>query len=91
MDTNDNTNHQTPNVNINLSNNTSVVSIKKKKVALLLCIFGGFLGLHQFYIGKTGKGILYMFTGGLFTLGWMFDIVQALTGSFRDANGHYLS
>lgn len=33
---------------------------------LLLCLFTGGIGGHNFYVGKTGKGILYLFTVRLF-------------------------
>lgn len=62
-------------------------SDKSKKVALLLCIFLGYFGVHQFYVGKIGKGLLYLFTGGLFGIGWIVDIVKILMGSFRDNVG----
>ena len=35
-------------------------------IALLLCIFVGGAGIHRFYAGKIGTGVLYLFTGGLF-------------------------
>jgi TM2 domain-containing membrane protein YozV len=35
--------------------------------------FFGVLGLHRFYLGKTGSGILYLFTGGLFGIGAFVD------------------
>lgn len=59
---------------------------KSKYIALLLCIFLGYFGAHQFYVGKTGMGILYLFTMGLFGIGWIVDIIKILTGSFRDSN-----
>jgi TM2 domain-containing membrane protein YozV len=59
-------------------------SDKKRKVALLLCIFGGILGLHLFYVGRIGKGILYLFTLGLFFIGLFIDFFSILFGSFRD-------
>lgn len=62
-------------------------SDKSKKTALLLCIFLGYFGVHQFYVGKIGKGLLYLFTGGLFGIGWIVDIVKILMGSFRDNVG----
>lgn len=66
---------------------TTVTSDKNKDTALLLCIFGGFFGLHQFYVGKIGKGFIYMFTFGLFMCGWMIDIFRILLGSFCDNTG----
>ena len=35
-------------------------SDKKKVVAALLCFFVGFLGVHRFYVGKVGTGILML-------------------------------
>lgn len=46
---------------------------KNKWVSLLLCIFT--LCGHKFYEGKIGMGILYLFTGGLFGIGWIIDII----------------
>ena len=42
-------------------------------------IFLGVLGGHKFYEGKVGMGILYLFTGGLFCIGWIIDIIVLLT------------
>jgi TM2 domain-containing membrane protein YozV len=64
-----------------------ITSDKKKITALLLCIFLGVFGAHQFYVGKIGKGLLYLFTVGLFGIGWIVDIIKILTGSFRDNVG----
>ena len=50
-----------------------------KWVALLLCIFLGFLGGHKFYEGKAGMGVLYIFTGGLFGVGVIIDLITILT------------
>lgn len=44
-------------------------------VELVLCIFLGSLGVHKFYVGKIGLGILYLFTVGLFGIGWIVDII----------------
>ena len=63
---------------------TPGVSQKKKATALLLCIFLGGLGMHRFYAGKIGTGILYLFTFGLFGIGWFIDLILIATGSFRD-------
>jgi TM2 domain-containing membrane protein YozV len=43
-------------------------------VAYLLWFLLGIIGVHKFYLGKMGWGILYIFTGGLFLIGWLVDI-----------------
>jgi TM2 domain-containing membrane protein YozV len=43
-------------------------------IAWLLLTFLGVLGVHRFYMGKIGTGILYFFTGGLLTIGWAYDL-----------------
>lgn len=50
-----------------------------KTTDLLLCIFLGPLGAHKFYEGKIGTGILYLFTVGLFCVGWISDIIKKLS------------
>ena len=59
------------------------VSRKKRMAALLLCIFLGEFGIHRFYVGKIGTGILYLFTLGLFGVGWIVDIILIAAGAFR--------
>lgn len=70
-----------------MANYTTITSDKSKKTALLCCIFGGFLGIHQFYVGKIGKGILYLCTAGIFCIGWIVDIIKIATGGFLDNAG----
>ncbi len=67
-----------------MSNYVTQTSHKSRKVALLLCVFGGSLGLHYFYVGRYGKGILYFLTLGLFMFGWLHDIFAILAGKFYD-------
>ncbi len=65
-------------------------SDKKRGKALVLCLFGGFFGLHQFYVGKVGKGILYACTMGLFFFGWFFDLIRIINRKFTDNVGNPL-
>ena len=51
---------------------------KNKWVAFLLCLLLGYIGAHKFYEGKTGMGILYFFTVGLFGIGWIVDTILLL-------------
>lgn len=42
-------------------------------VAWLLLTFLGFFGIHRMYMGKWFTGILYLITGGLLGLGYLYD------------------
>ena len=70
-----------------MANYVTNTSDKSKKTALLLCVFGGLIGLHQFYVGKIGKGLLYMCTVGIVGIGWLVDIIKIATGGFKDNAG----
>lgn len=63
-------------------------SPKSRLASLLLCVTLGWCGGHRFYAGKIGTGILYLFTGGLFGIGIIVDLITISTGTFKD--GHYL-
>ncbi|MCI9111151.1 MAG: TM2 domain-containing protein [Eubacterium sp.] len=67
-----------------------VISPKSKAVAALLCFFLGELGIHRFYVGKIGTGILYLCTLGFCGIGVLIDFIMILCGSFKDSTGAFL-
>ena len=72
---------------------------KSKTVAALLCFFLGSLGIHRFYLGKIGTGILQIvllvlgsillvfgigaFIYGILGLWVLIDFILILTGSLK--------
>lgn len=75
-------NNNNTNTNTNTINHTAPVAVglrpRNKWVAFLLCLFFGYLGVHKFYENKIGLGILYIFTFGLFGIGWFIDLIVLL-------------
>ncbi len=67
------------------------VSPKSKTTAAVLCFFFGALGVHRFYVGKVGTGILQLFTLGLVGIWALIDLITILCGSFKDKQGRVLS
>ena len=59
-------------------------------IVLLLCFFLGFLGIHRFYVGKTGTGIVQLLTCGGCGIWALIDFIMILVGSFTDANGNQI-
>jgi TM2 domain-containing membrane protein YozV len=54
-------------------------------VAWILLTFLGVFGIHRFYMGKWLTGLLYLVTGGLFLVGYLYDY-WTLNGQVSDAN-----
>lgn len=54
-------------------------------VAWILLTFLGLFGIHRFYMQKYGTGIIYLLTGGIFTLGIIYDF-WTLNDQINDQN-----
>ena len=63
------------------------MSPKSRTVAALLCFFFGYLGIHRFYEGKIGTGILWLLTAGFLGIGELIDFILILCGKATDKNG----
>ena len=59
---------------------------KTKKMTFILMFFG----LHRFYLGKYGTGILYLITLGGFGIWSIIDLYALLMDNMRDAEGNKL-
>tara|TARA_B110000438_G_scaffold156518_2_gene150113 strand:+ start:91 stop:411 length:321 start_codon:yes stop_codon:yes gene_type:complete len=63
-------------------------SPKSFVAALILVVLLGGLGVHRFYVGKPGTGILIILTLGGFLGIWpLIDLILIATGNFKDSNG----
>ena len=67
------------------------MSQKNFVTTLLLCFFGGVLGVHRFYVGKIGTGILQFVTIGGFGFWAMIDFVLIAVGRFTDKSGNRIT
>jgi TM2 domain-containing membrane protein YozV len=61
------------------------VSQKSTGLAYLFWFFLGIFGGHQFYLGKTGRGLLYLFTLGILFVGPLIDLFT-LPSQVRQVN-----
>ena len=67
--------------------NTTELSPRSRLVALLFCVLLGVFGVHRFYVGKIGTGILMLVTIGGLGIWTMIDLILIAVGSFRDKEG----
>lgn len=57
----------------------------------MMCFFVGFLGIHRFYVGKTGSGIAQILTFGGLGIWALIDWIMIMCGSFKDSEGKPLT
>ena len=69
----------------------AVTGSKSWIAALLLCFFVGVLGVHRFYVGKVGTGILMLVTFGGLGLWTLIDFIMIAIGKFSDKQGNALA
>lgn len=75
-----------PQIVINNSNNNTNTNTNgiiggryiNKWIAFILCFFLGFFGVHKFYEGKIGTGVLYLCTFSFCGVGWFIDLITIL-------------
>ena len=63
---------------------TEGISPKSRTIASVLCFFLGWLGIHRFYVGKTGTGIAMIVTLGGLGIWALIDLIMLLCGMFKD-------
>lgn len=66
------------------------VSNRSWKTTFWLSFFLGYLGVHRYYVGKIGTGILYNLTFGLFGIGSLVDFIKICCGKFTDKQGNII-
>ena len=71
--------------------NLQAKSDKKILPAFILAWFFGVFGVHRFYIGKTGTGILQLLTFGGLGIWALIDIIVIVMGNFTDGNGNKIT
>lgn len=56
-----------------------------------MCLFGSFLGLHNWYLGNYKRALLFTLTGGGFGIWWISDLIKiAIDHDFiKNCNGGY--
>lgn len=64
------------------------MSDKKALPVLLMAIFLGGLGIHRFYVGKTGTAIIQLLTMGGLGIWVLIDVIMIAMGKFSDKEGN---
>ena len=71
--------------------NTQGETMQQRKhtylTTLVLCFFLGHLGIHRFYVGKTGTGTLMLLTAGGLGVWYLIDLSMIILGKFKTKEG----
>ncbi len=71
-------------------NQQSQISDKGYVPAILICLFLGGLGVHRFWVGKIGTGILMLLTFGGLGIWALVDLIMIICGKFTDKEGRLI-
>lgn len=69
---------------------TTQLSDKGFVPTILLCLFLGVFGVHRFYVGKVGTGVLMLVTLGGLGIWQLVDLVMIVVGNFKDKQGRVI-
>jgi len=61
------------------------ISPKSGLTAFILCFFFGIFGIHRFYVGKIGTGILMLLTCGGLSFWMLYDLFSIICKNFTDS------
>lgn len=72
-----------------MANYTTITSDKNKGTAMGLCCLGFICigGIHDFYLGNYGKGIIKLVTANWFMVGTLLDLIKIASGGYKDNSG----
>ena len=62
-------------------------SEKSFVATLLLCVLLGVFGVHRFYVGKVGTGIIQLLTFGGLGIWQLVDTIVIAVQKFKDSKG----
>ena len=65
-------------------------SEKSFVAVIILCFLLGGLGVHRFYVGKVGTGIVMLLTPGGLGIWTLIDFIVIVTGNFKDSQGRQI-